>query len=252
MFFPKLRRHAKWMFVFLALVFGLGFVVFGVGSDQGTGIGDLFRDGGVASDSPSVSEARESVQANPNSAEAQRDLASALTIEGETSEAIVALTRYTELRPRDENAFRELAGLHLTEGNRLQQDAELAQLRANYLTGGSNFSERLELPNGAALEPDPIVQAVTTESSAAVNAAYSAAQTAYASAATAYEQVARLVPNDPNVQLELAQTAQRSGDTPRAVAAYERFVKLAPDHPSAPIVRRAIRQLKAQAAVQPG
>ena len=23
MFFPRLRRHAKWMFVFLALVFGL-------------------------------------------------------------------------------------------------------------------------------------------------------------------------------------------------------------------------------------
>ena len=41
LFFTRLRRHAKWMFVFLALIFGLGFVVFGVGSDQGTGIGDL-------------------------------------------------------------------------------------------------------------------------------------------------------------------------------------------------------------------
>ena len=29
MFFPRLRRHAKWMFVLLALVFGLGFVIFG-------------------------------------------------------------------------------------------------------------------------------------------------------------------------------------------------------------------------------
>ena len=44
MFFVRLRRHAKWMFVFLALVFGLGFVIFGIGSDQGTGVGDLFRD----------------------------------------------------------------------------------------------------------------------------------------------------------------------------------------------------------------
>ena len=32
MFFPRLRRQAKWMFVFLALVFGVGFVIFGVGS----------------------------------------------------------------------------------------------------------------------------------------------------------------------------------------------------------------------------
>ena len=30
MFFPRLRRHAKWMFLFLALAFGLGFVGFGV------------------------------------------------------------------------------------------------------------------------------------------------------------------------------------------------------------------------------
>ena len=34
MFFPKLRRHAKWMFVFLALVFGVGFVVFGIGASR--------------------------------------------------------------------------------------------------------------------------------------------------------------------------------------------------------------------------
>ena len=31
MFFPRLRRHAKWMFVFLAVALGGGFVLFGVG-----------------------------------------------------------------------------------------------------------------------------------------------------------------------------------------------------------------------------
>ena len=46
MFFPKLRRQAKWVFVFLALVFALGFVVFGVGSGGGIGLGDLFGTGG--------------------------------------------------------------------------------------------------------------------------------------------------------------------------------------------------------------
>ena len=54
MFFPRLRRHAKWMFVLLALVFGLGFVVFGVGAG-GTGIGDIFRDQGGTSSGQSVS-----------------------------------------------------------------------------------------------------------------------------------------------------------------------------------------------------
>ncbi len=43
MFFPKLRRQAKWMFVFLALAFGIGFVAFGIGGTGGSGISDLFQ-----------------------------------------------------------------------------------------------------------------------------------------------------------------------------------------------------------------
>jgi tetratricopeptide (TPR) repeat protein len=244
MFFPKLRRHAKWMFVALALVFGLGFVIFGVGSDVQGGLGDLLRDEGVASDTPSVEEARESVRENPTNAEAHRDLANALTVEARTDDAIAALTRYIELRPRDENALRELAGLYLTQATRRQQEAEVQQLRANYLTGGSTFTSQLELPGGASLDPDPIVNAVTTKSNEAVNRAYTSAQESYRKAADAYEKVVTFAPNDPNIQLELAQTAQRSGDIARAIAAYERFVKLAPDDPSTEIVKQQIKQLK--------
>ena len=252
MFFPRLRRHAKWMFVFLALVFGLGFVIFGIGSDQGTGIGDLIRDQGASSDTPSVEEARERVARNPNDAGAQRDLATALSVEARTDEAIVALLRYSELRPRDENALRELAGLYLSKANRLQQDAEQAALRAGYLTAGSTFSAPLKLPEGATLAQDPIVTAITTEVNKTVSAAYAASQEAYGSASGAYEKVVALTPNDPNVQLELAQTAQRAGNFARAIAAYEEFVRLAPDDPSTPIVKQQIKALKAQTTSQQG
>ncbi len=248
MFFPKLRRHAKWMFVFLALVFGLGFVIFGVGSDVQGGLGDLFRDSGVASDTPSVQEARERVAAQPNNAEALRDLATALSVDAQTEEAIETLSRYTTLRPKDEDALRELAGLYLTKANRLQAEAEAAQQRASYLTAGATFTDPLQLPGGASsLAEDPIVEAVTTKANAEVNAAYTAAQTAYRSAADSYDKVVVLSPTDPNIQLELAQTAQRAGDITRAIAAYERFVELAPDDPSTPIVKRQIEQLKALA-----
>ena len=63
MFFPRLRRHAKWVFLFLALAFGLGFVAFGVGAG-GVGFGDVFR-GSVDSGIPSVSKAQERVNENP-------------------------------------------------------------------------------------------------------------------------------------------------------------------------------------------
>src|SRR5712692_1110064 len=42
MFFPKLRAHAKWVFVLLVVVFAGGFVFLGVGSGS-TGLGDLLN-----------------------------------------------------------------------------------------------------------------------------------------------------------------------------------------------------------------
>jgi len=128
MFFPRLRRHAKWMFVFLALVFGLGFVVFGVGAG-GTGIGDVLRGSGGSS-GQSVSDARAQTEETPKDAQAWRDYATALETEGQTAEAIVALNTAIELAPKDDSAYRELAGLHLTRATERQQDAQLLQIRA--------------------------------------------------------------------------------------------------------------------------
>ncbi len=254
MFFPKLRRHAKWMFVFLALVFASGFVVFGVGSDVQGGLGDLLRNSGGSSGAPSVQEARERVAAQPNNADALRELATALSVDAQTDEAIETLSQYTALRPKDEDALRELAGLYLTKANRLQNEAEVTQQRANYLTAGSTFTDPLQLPGGATtVAQDPIVEAITTKANAEVSTAYTAAQAAYRSAADSYDKIAALAPTDPNIQLELAQTAERGGDFARAIAAYEQFVKLAPDDPSTSIVKRQIKQLQAlsQTTVQP-
>jgi len=240
------------MFVFLALVFGLGFVVFGVGSDQGTGIGDLFRDGGGASNGGvSVSDARALVKKSPKSAKAQRSLATALQEDGQTDEAIVVLNRYLELKPKDKEALRELAGLHLGRATSLARDAQEAQVRASYLTFGSTFSTPLDLGNGATLGTDPIDEAVSTQANAAVTQAYTAAQGSFQKAEEAYDRLAAVAPRDPNVQLELAQAAQQSGDIEKAITAYEKFLKLAPDDPTAPIVRQQIEQLKAAQAPAP-
>src|SRR5438552_17541633 len=42
MFFPRLRRQAKWVLLLLAFVFAGGFVFFGVASGS-TGLGDVLR-----------------------------------------------------------------------------------------------------------------------------------------------------------------------------------------------------------------
>ena len=69
MFFPRLRRHAKWMFVFLAVALGGGFVLFGVGAG-GTGVGDIFRGGGGSSGVPSISSAEKKTEKNPKNVQA--------------------------------------------------------------------------------------------------------------------------------------------------------------------------------------
>ena len=246
MFFTRLRAHAKWMFVFLALVFGVGFVGFGIGANQNASIGDLLRGGGGTSGgNVSVSDAREKVQQSPKSAEALRTLSTALQEDGQTDEAIVVLNRYLVLRPKDTDALQELAGLHLGRATALARDAQAAQVRASYLIFDSALTTPLNLGKGATLGPDPIEQAISTEANEAVTKAYTSAQTAFQKAEETYDRLAAAAPRDPNVQLELAQAAQQSGDTKKAIAAYKRFLVLAPDDPTAPIVRQQIAQLKA-------
>ena len=198
MFFTRLRKHAKWMFVFLALVFAVGFVGFGIGANQNASLGDLFRgDSGSTSGNLSVGDAREQLQENPKSAEAKRDLATALQEDGQTDEAITVLNAYVAQSPKDEDALRELAGLYLARANALAQDAQIAQLRASYLTFGSTFSVPLDLGNGATLGTDPIDEAISTQASQEVSTAYGKAQTAYQNAEGTYEKLAAVAPRRP-------------------------------------------------------
>jgi len=245
MFFPRLRRHAKWMFVFLALVFGLGFVVFGVGAG-GTGVGDIFRDSN-SSTAQSVSDARKKTEQRPKDAQAWRDYATALETEGQTAEAIVALNTAIDLKPKDESAYRELAGLHMSRATERQRDAQILQVRAAFRAPSQGFP-LLTSPAGQSIFPDRVSTAVNSQASGEISAALQDAQTEATLAVDAYKRLVALQPNDPNVQLELAQAAQGAGDFATAVTAYESFLRLAPSDPTAPEVKRILRQLRQQLA----
>jgi tetratricopeptide (TPR) repeat protein len=243
MFFPKLRRHAKWMFLFLALVFGLGFVGFGVGAG-GIGVGNIFQ-GSSDSGVPSIESAEERVSENPRDAAAFRDLATAHQAAGNTDDAIEALQSFVDLRPKDTDGLRELAALYLAKASEAQQKANDANVRAAYITPGATVAGTIVI-GGEPLEPDAISAAVNGRLSEAVNAALAEAQSASASAVDTYRRIAAAQPRDPNVQLELAQAATNANDTATAIAAYEKFLRIAPDDPTAPEVRRIVRELKKQ------
>lgn len=253
MFFPRLRRQAKWMFLFLALVFGIGFVVFGVGTGS-TGFSDALGQfpilgGGGTPGGPDADDARERIQKNPRDANAYRDLARALQLDGKRDEAILPLEHYTRLRPKDVDGLNELAGLYLSKATRLQNQAAAAQRETQSIVLGTYFLPPPDTRLGRALQPDPLTQLVGVEANERLNRVFLQMQSAYRSAQRVYSQLAVLNPNDPQIQLQIARAAEFAQNTGTAIKAYERFIKLAPDDPLVPSINEQIKLLRAR---QPG
>src|SRR6478672_11717947 len=240
-FFPRLRRHARWMFLFLALVFALGFVGFGVGAG-GVGFGDILKGAG-GSGAPSISKAEQKTLDNPKDAQAFKDLSTAYQADGQTDNAIDALTSYSELRPKDTDALRQLAALYLQKASDAQQRAQIFQYRSAYLAPGAIRDTIFQIGDSP-LTPDPITSAVSSGYDTEVSAAASEAQGAAAQAVEQYRKIAQLQPKDPSEPLELASAAQSGGDVTTMIAAYKAFLKLAPDDPTAPEVRRQLKLLQ--------
>jgi tetratricopeptide (TPR) repeat protein len=249
MFFPRLRRRAKWVFALLAVAFGLGFVVFGVGTGiSGTSLGDIFQDilqRRSAEGSASVNEAREKVQDNPRDAAAQLELANALQSEGQIQEAITALERYTELRPNDTDALQQLAVLWGTQAARARQEAEVAaaeaqeaNLAGSFIQGDSAFLQ--------SLYQTKISESISQLANARSSEAQSRALEASRNEAAVYERLSGLLPDEAVIFLQLGQASFAAGDTDAAIAAWERFLKLAPEDPSAPLVEQQLEILKGE------
>jgi tetratricopeptide (TPR) repeat protein len=243
MFFPRLRRHTKWMFVLLALFFGVGFVAFGVGAG-GTGIGDIFRNHQSGGGGPSVKSALAATQKRPNDPKAWLDLANVYRTKSEVDAAIAAQTHYTQLAPKDPDGFRTLAGDYFDQARRQAAVAQDSQISAAY-SGSLSPAGSGPALNGKPLFSDPLAGVSPTNSSA-LQTAIQAQSTALQNAVSTYEKVAALSPNDPNVQAELGTNAVQAGNTTVAIQAFKRYLKLAPDSSDAPLIRRELKQLTTQ------
>jgi tetratricopeptide (TPR) repeat protein len=246
MFFPKLRRRAKWVFLFLAIAFGGSFIFFGVGAG-GSGIGDYLSDlfnRPVSSDTPSLDGAQEAVAERPDDPEAQLDLARAAQAEGELDLAISAFEEYRTMRPEDAEALRTLAALYGTQIAEAQQRA----------TAASNEAAEASLPNTFAPEDSPFLQELTTNPlsdslSAQAEARASAANAEVQSLSLAqigvFKELTELVTDDPLIFLQYANAAQTAQDYETAITAYEEYLDLQPNAANAQQVEELVDQLKA-------
>lgn len=256
LFFQRLRNHAKWMFVLLAIAFALGFVLFGVGSGS-TGISDILSNalnfgskGGT-----SISKLEGKTAKHPQDAKAWRDLATAYEQKQRTQDAVNALERYSALRPKDDGALAELASEYGTLAQNYSTDYSNAQQEAaRQAPPGAAFAPAAGTPFGQAFSDpnalkDPIASAVQALSSVKQSTAYTNYQGAQRNAEAAYKKLVALQPNDATTQIQLGQAAQAANDTKTAIAAYTAFLKLAPTDPLAAQVKQVLKRLAGTSAI---
>ena len=244
MFFPRLRRQAKWVFLLLAVIFAGGFVFFGVGSGS-TGLGDLLRgnfnifgSNSGSTNSSAVKSALKKTQAHPQDPNAWNDLASAYQTDGKLTEANAALEHVLKLKPNDIGALQRVAGFYETKAQNKEAEAQNLQAQAPLSLAGV-LGVSSASPIGQALSNDPTSQQLTQKA----QAAFTEANTAIQKDTDLYKRIAKLQPNDVNTQFHYAQLADITGDTAAALKAYKQVVKLAPTDPSAQQAKQRIAVL---------
>jgi tetratricopeptide (TPR) repeat protein len=244
MFFPRLRRQAKWVFLLLAVIFAGGFVFFGVGSGS-TGLGDLLRgnfnifgSNSGSTNSSAVKSALKKTQAHPKDPNAWNDLATAYQTDGKLTEANAALEHVLKLKPNDIGALQRVAGFYETKAQNKETEAQNLQAQAPLSLAGV-LGVSSTSPIGQALINDPTSQQLTQKA----QAAFTEANTALQKDTDLYKRIAKLQPNDVNTQFHYAQLADITGDTTAAIKAYKQVVKLAPTDPSAQQAKQRIAVL---------
>jgi tetratricopeptide (TPR) repeat protein len=224
-------------------VFASSFVLFGVGTGFG-GLQDIILQERATGGGPSENDARDEIKDNPTNPQGYRDLATALQNNGKSDESIEPLARYVALKPNDIDAQRELASLYLRQADTFRTQAIAAQVALQEDVPGSTFQPPSGSKIGQALGSDPISEALSTTHNTALNEAFTKMSSSYTKAVAAYKVVAKSQPRDPAVQFELAQTAEAANDLTTAVAAYKKFLQLAPEDQSAAAVRQHVKDLE--------
>jgi tetratricopeptide (TPR) repeat protein len=244
MFFPRLRRQAKWVFVFLAFVFAAGFVFFGVGS--GSGIGSILNGNfnlfGHSSSGASsgVKSALKKTQQHPNDAQAWSDLATAYQTDNKLGKANDARLHYLKLKPKDVDALQQVAQYYeqryLDKANAARALQSEAPLDFTTVIGISSSQLAQSLGQDQ----------IGTQATQKASSDFADATAALQKDQQYYGRVVKLQPTDPNTQFHLGQIAETLGNNAVALKAFNAVVKLAPKDPLATQAKQQITLLSLQ------
>src|SRR6476646_8826331 len=226
MLFERIRPGQKPVFLFLGVMFGLGFVALGVGSGAGgINLGDLFSTGGG---SGSISDLSAKTREHPNNAPAWRELAAAYQADGQTDAAIGAYLRYIALRPKDQNGLSGGASLLELRARQSQTQLTRAEALAAQYTTPSSASAAQALKLAPALShsvQDALAQPYNTK----VQTLQSRISSDYLQATALRQKLVALDPRNAPYQFALAQDAAAGRQYTTAATALKAYLDLEPN-----------------------
>ena len=248
MLFERIRRTQKPVFIFLAVMFGLGFVALGVGSGAGgVNLGDILNSGG--SSGTSISDLSNTVHDHPNDAVAWRQLAEAYQADGQLDPAIGAYLRYVGLRPKDQNGLSGTATLLEERATKEQQRLSVVEAQAAQYTAPATASASSALKLSPALThslENSLSQPYTTKA----QTLQSQVQSDLTQATSLRQKLVNLDPKNASYQLQLVRDSASARQYSTAVTALKAYLKLSPNLPASQEkqYRRALTELEALAA----
>ena len=230
LFFSRLRRRQKWVFVGLAVVFAVSFAALGVGSGNGVDLGALFNSLSGSGSDP-VAQAQADIK--DGKVTAYKDLANAYVAKNDLPQAISTLETYLTKRKKDSAGWAQLGGLEKRQGDKYAQEYQQVQQSTKLESPGTIFQlTGKDAPN---FGTNKIDEYYTQKNNALLTPLYQNATQAYSHSLTAFQDAAKYAKGTLEraaAEQAVATAAQNAGQTQVALEAWQRYVNLVPDSPN--------------------
>jgi tetratricopeptide (TPR) repeat protein len=245
-----MRRHMKWVFAFLAIVFAGSFVFLGVGS-SGSALTDflngnihLFGSGG----GPSEKSLEKKVAKDPTNAKLQLQLAQLFSKNNHYDHAIATYNTYLKLKPTDTTALNDLGNVYASKVQELQSAVQspptppLAAINnVSPISTSTTLGTAISTLTPTEFSSTSLQAGETKQLQAILNATIQ-------KHVNVYLDVAKLSPGDSSAFLAAPQAAVTDGNLNLAIVYYRQFLKKFPSDPLVPDIKKQIKSLQKQIA----
>jgi tetratricopeptide (TPR) repeat protein len=242
MLFEKIRRTQKPVFIGLALVFTLSFVLLGVGSGVNSlSLGNLL--GQSSGSTNSVNDLLAKVHTDPKNAGAWLQLGDAYQANNNTAAALGAYQQYLLLRPKDVTTMTQVATLYETQAENLARKAAYWQAVAGQYQSAGSALPTTSGKLGSTFS-SPLVSTVQQPMQARAQSYQQQAQQGVQQAMALWKKAIVASPSDSTYERALYRDALAIQDYGTAYQAVKKVLALEPDAPDKKQLETLEKQLK--------